>query len=424
MMGAFRAGFASADITPAAGSEMPGGFFKHYATGAHDPLYARAAWFSDGSEALALVSVDCVFLEASSIAEARRLVEESIGYPVPMLIAATHTHTGGPTGEVLMSEADPDYLHRVARAICGAVDVASRIARPAHIRVGCGELHGVAFNRRFRMKNGSVKTNPGYGNPDIDHVLGPADPAVAALGVYDQSGTLFGCIANFTCHTTFMTGDGYSGDYPAWIEQALGVPTVYLPGAIGDVNQCDFVNGRREDAFGPEAARRAGQAIASTALAALESADDQYEPVTAAKSKTLELPLRGPSAPQLQEARELWQRGREKTVEHVYARELVLLHEVTRQQTSIPCELQALRIGDLRVGAASVQPFCQLGLDVKEGFGPVAFCGLANGHLGYVGYRHHYDEGGYELELKRTSKLAPGSGEMLVEALRRELASI
>lgn len=424
MMDAFQAGFAKVDITPAVGSEMPGGFFKHYATGTHDPLYVRAAWFGNGSDSLALVSVDCVFLEASCIAKARDLVESSLGCPVPMLITATHTHTGGPTGEVLMSQADPDYLLSVARAISGAVAVASKIARPAHIRVGCGELHGLAFNRRFRMKDGSVKTNPGYGNADIDHALGPADPAVTTLGVYDQSGALFGCIANFTCHTTLMTGDEYSGDYPAWIERSLGVPTVYLPGAIGDVNQCDFVNGRREDAFGPEAARRAGQAIASAALEALESADDQHEPAIAAKSETLELPLRGPSAPQVREATELWRSGREKTVEHVYARELVLLDVIFREQASMPCELLALRIGDLRIGAASVQPFCQLGLDVKDGFDPVAFCGLANGHLGYVGYRHHYDEGGYELELKRTSKLAPGSGEMLVQALRRELESI
>ncbi|MDI9584424.1 MAG: hypothetical protein QM473_09415, partial [Acidobacteriota bacterium] len=61
MMDAFQAGFAKVDITPAVGSEMPGGFFKHYATGTHDPLYARAAWFGNGSNSLALVSVDCVF---------------------------------------------------------------------------------------------------------------------------------------------------------------------------------------------------------------------------------------------------------------------------------------------------------------------------------------------------------------------------
>jgi len=39
---------------------------------------------------------------------------------------------------VLMSQADPDYLLSVARAISGAVAVASKTARPAHIRVGCG----------------------------------------------------------------------------------------------------------------------------------------------------------------------------------------------------------------------------------------------------------------------------------------------
>ena len=42
-----------------------------------------------------------------------------------------------------------------------------------------GRASDIAFIRRFRMKDGSVKTNPGFLNPDIDHPLGEPDKRVA-----------------------------------------------------------------------------------------------------------------------------------------------------------------------------------------------------------------------------------------------------
>lgn len=414
---ALTAGFARVDITPPVGSEMPGGFFKSLATGVHDPLYVRAAWLDDGQTPLAVVSVDCVFFGADCCGRARRLARTRLDREVAVLMAATHTHSGGPTGDVLMSEADPAYLHWVAGQAATAIVLAADRAQPCSLRVGIGKAPGVAFNRRFRMSDGSVRTNPGFQTPEMVQAVGPGDPAVAAIGAY-RGDQLLGAIVNFTCHSTFMGGTAYSGDYAAQIEEAAGAPAVFLPGAIGDINQCDFVAGRREDCFGEAAARRAGQAVGGAALEALASASPEGAPILAARSALVDLPLRGPSPEQVAQARRRWE-GRDRlTVPDVYAREHLLLAQSVACADTAACELQAVRIGDMRIAATSVQPFCQIGLDVKSGFAPAMFAGLANGHLGYVGYRYHYTEGGYELDLKRTSSLAPGSGEVIVESLR------
>ncbi len=420
-----KAGFASTSITPPLAYEIPGGFFKNLATGVHDPLFARAAWLDDGEQAIAVCSADCVFLEAPCVERARLRVAEWTGRDdVAVLMVATHTHSGGPTGDVLSSEAKPEYVEWVADQAATAVVLASRAAETATLKWGIGEAPGVAFNRRFRMRDGSTKTNPGYENADIVECLGPDDPRVGVVAAYDDAGSMLGSLVDFTCHSTFMGGSEYSGDYATWIERAMRAPTVFLPGAIGDVNQCDFVNGRREEASGEAAARRGGQRIADAALEALAGAPACEAPTLRAVSHMVPLPVRGPSAEQVAHAKSVWDAEGDMSIEKVYAREHILLADMVADTDAMDCELQALRIGEMRIGAASVQPFCELGLQVKEGMMPAMFAGLANGHLGYVGPRHAYDESGYELELKRTSKLAPGSGETIVEKLRELIARV
>ena len=90
-------GFASADVTPAIGKEVPGGFAKSYSQSIHDPLFATAAVFDYGTTRVALVGLDNLSVKRSVVQAARALIEQGTGIPgANVMVGCSHTHNGGP----------------------------------------------------------------------------------------------------------------------------------------------------------------------------------------------------------------------------------------------------------------------------------------------------------------------------------------
>lgn len=412
-----HAGFCDRPITPPVDYEMPGGFRKRFAAGVLQDLYARCAYLNSSSGELAIVSVDCVSFDAGLAQSARRIIEDHTGIPAEcVLIAATHTHTGGPTADVLMSEHNDAYVGWVGEQVATGVIEARRRAEEASIGWGTAEVPGIAYNRRWRMADGTVQTNPRDG--ELVEPAGPVDDQLIAVGLRNGGGEHLGAIVNFTCHSTFISGRMYSADYPGFLAQALDSPMVFLNGAMGDINQIDFTDPEGEYS-GEKTARGAARKLADGVCSILESATWYEDVDLSARSELIDLNLRGPSDQELAEACRIMDRaGDEITNEQIYARELVLLDEMIETRGDVAeCEIQVMNVGGVFVCASPLQPFCRLGLDIKQAASnPTIIATLANGCLGYVGPQKAYEEGGYELQLKRTSRLAPGSGERYVEA--------
>src|SRR6218665_2520 len=91
-----KAGAALANITPRLGTPIIGNFGKQLAADVHDELHARALVVDDGKKKVAIVVCDLLGIRGTVSAEARKRIFGRTGIPENnVLIAATHTHSGG-----------------------------------------------------------------------------------------------------------------------------------------------------------------------------------------------------------------------------------------------------------------------------------------------------------------------------------------
>jgi len=441
-----KAGFAERDITPQAGMEKPGGYGKAYHSKLHDQCKVRAAVFDDNQSRVALVGVDTLMVPRALVQRVRRQIEQACGIaPDAVLVAASHSHSAGPLGMVqpgqydrasplvkrlayeISSCADSEYINLVERELVAAVTEANEVLVDVKGAVGSGCEDKVAYNRRFRMKDGLASTHPGKCNPDIVEPAGPADPEVGVIGAFSSEGGLLGCVVNFACHCTTGPG-GTSADWVYYLEQTIrGVMgeqaiVVFLNGACGDVTQVDNLSPYTID-FGERSARYVGCRVGAEAVKVLVSGEKGELTPVAARTKILPIPRREPSQERLRRSLELVQRDPAEVnrTDWTFAKEIVMLDALIADEPVVDVEVQAVQIGPAVFLTNPSEFFCQYGLDLKAGSQfPFTFpVELANDCVGYVPTEEAMGEhgGGYETRLTSYSNLEVGAGSRIVEAL-------
>ncbi len=427
-----RAGFARIELTPEVGLEIPGGFQKNFSTGVHDPLWAEAAYFSDGNVSLAIVGVDLIVIPLDVAQEARRQAESRCGIPGGhIMMGASHTHSGGPVDSCWAVERNEDYCNYAATRIADAVVKACETAVEARIRCGLGKEEDVAYNRRFWMKEGVIRTHPGKMNPDIVAPAGPIDPDVAVIAAEDVDGKLLGCIVNFALHGTTLGGSLFSADWPFYLRQTIrgglgaDIGVVFLNGACGDVTQVDNQNPRPGE-FGEAWARRVGMSVGSAALNALVKAELSTETKLAVKSEILMLPIRDLGGSDEELVRREAPGIGLGTGDDIYLKEAALVREMKAKSPSVNVEVQAIRIGDAGIVSNAAEYFCRFGLDIKHAspWKLTMVVELANGCCGYVGTPEAFLGGGYEVRTARCSYLDANAGLQIANASIRLLCQL
>ncbi len=443
----FRAGFAERDITPDIGMEQPGGYGKAFHKTRHDACKVRASVFDDGTKRVAIVGIDALLIRRPTIAAARRAIQEKCGIPPDaVMIAASHSHSAGPTGMILPGEFDHDsdlvkslayeksstadaaYLERVEQAIIDAVVEADKNKVAARCGVGVGIEDKVAFNRRFRMAGGHTMTHPGQGNPDILEPAGPTDPQVGVVGAWNEEGKFLGCIVNFCCHATTGPG-GISADYIHYVEKTIrgllgdDAIVVFVPGMAGDVTQVDNRSPFAIKQFGESLGavcrrtrrRRGAEGSAGHGASRRIARAGRVRDADAADSATQ-------AAPERLAARASWFRKIHKrwTPPNGLSPRRSCCSMPASREPIADVEVQAVQIGPAVFVSCPAEYFCQYGLDIKAGSRfPFTFpVSLANDCVGYVPTEEALGPrgGGYETRLTSYSNLEPTAGRKIADA--------
>jgi hypothetical protein len=307
-----------------------------------------------------------------------------------------------------------------------AVWIGAGVREPSRCSFGAGREEKVAFNRRFRMKNGQSWTHPGQGNPDIVEPAGPIDPVVSVIGAYDADGALKGCVVNYACHAT-TSPDGISANWIYYMERAIqgtlgrNATVVFLQGFCGDITQVDN-RSRWKPPTGDEYARLVGGRVGAEAVKVLLSSHAGPAGPTAAASQMLEIKRRLPSGERLQRALSTVGKDPKEVgmTNWIFAKEIVMLDALASKWPKLEVEVQAIQVGPAVMISAPGEMFCQLGLEIRSGspFPITLPVELANGCVGYIPTEEALGKrgGGYETRLTSYSNAEPTAGRQMVEA--------
>lgn len=240
-MNTLCAGFARVDITPMSGIGIAGYYKPRYVKGVLDALELNALALQCGQTRLVLLSLDHCGVHTPEAASIRAFVAKACDLPVEAVyLHATHTHTAPFLVANSTDQLEREYfdfvLHRAADAARYALDD----LRPARMGYAVGSAPNIAFVRRFRMKDGSIQTNPGVNNPDIVEPIGEVDERVNVLR-FDREGADSLVLVNFGNHPDTVGGELVSADWPGFLRRRLekaldNVRCIFFNGAQGDVN--------------------------------------------------------------------------------------------------------------------------------------------------------------------------------------------
>ncbi len=443
-MNTLQAGFSQVNITPMLGIQLVGYFMPRPAKGVLDELYIRTLALRCEDTCVLMMSLDNCAINQEVMTPLRQHISEVTGVPVEAIfISATHTHTGPAVKSDVLGTPGIDlalpqeYHDTVRHKMADAAQLALADLKPARMGWGIGHAPNIAFIRRFRMKDGSVKTNPGVDNPDIVAPIGDVDERVSVLR-FDRENADTLVLVNFADHPDVVGGDLISADWPgllcSTVEKVLdNTKCIFFNGAEGDVNHVNvhprggYLNGMFMDfddvARGYSHAQYMGRVLTAGVLQAFDKV--QYEEVSSLRflQKTIKVPTNLPRSEDMPTAyhiKKLHDAGRDAELPYTGMMLTTVVAEALRMvrlehaPDHFEMPLSAIAIGNLALIGIPGEPFTGIGRGLKaaEGWDLVLPCCLTNGSEGYFPMQDAYDEGGYEA---RSSNFAAGVAELIIQ---------
>lgn len=447
-MSQLYAGFSRVNITPMLGIFVTGYFKPRYAEGILDELEINTLALACGETKVVLMSADLCGINQKLAAIITEDICAATGLPrESVYLHTTHTHTGpampGRCCEEAEGELVDEYFRSLRRKFADAAVLALADLKPAKMGYGIGDAPNISFIRRFRMKDGTIKTNPGVNNPDIVAPVGEVDTRVNVVR-FDRDGGDTLVFVNFGDHPDVVGGNLISADWPRFLRETVektldGTKCVFFNGAQGDVNHVNVhpTGGYLNDMFmdfddvsrGYGHARYIARVITGGVLQTFDKVEYVDVDKLACREIVIKLPSQMPDKKDLPEAHrinDLHNAGRD---DEIGLEGMLLTTAVAEAGRMVRLEngpefftltLSGIALGPVAFIGIAGEPFNAIGRAIKdtEGYGLIIPTCCTNGYEGYFPTQEAYDEGGYEA---KSSPFASGVAERLISSAKEML---
>lgn len=437
-MDAFKVGFSRVDITPPLGVPVAGYYESRFAEKVLDDLEINTIAVSDGERTALLMSCDIISISHAFGLKYRENVSRAVGVPLDaVFLACTHTHTGPGVGRAKDRNRLLDiYDEFLGTRLCDAAKFAVADLKPARMGFARSVAPRLSFVRRYTMRDGSTRTNPGVNNPDVVAPVGTTDDTVQLLRIEREGGCEID-IVNFQTHPDVIGGNVISADWPRFVRETMenaipGINCVFFNGTQGDTNHVNVqprpgeLNGMFHDFDdvwrGYPHALHMGRSVAAAALAVWGKCVPVDSGEVRFGSEVVEVPSNRVGKELIPEAErilrlhaegrddELPWKGMDLTTAVAEAERM---KELENGPDSFMLPVSAVAFGNVAFAGFPGEPFTDVGCMVKAGSPfelTIPTC-LTNGAEGYFPMMGNFDEGGYEA---RSSTFKAGVAEALV----------
>ena len=456
--GEFKLGAAKTGMTPPKGSIIGDSYGIRVSEGVHDELYIKTLVFEQAGQRVAFITLDVISLPHLLVMTSRALIHKQTGIAVNNIILnATHLHAGPQMNplfwDVVGGSAklkSQEYTHKMPELILESVESAISKIQPVHVSIGNVQETSISFNRRFLMKDGTFKTNPGKLNPNIVRPAGPIDPSLSMVYFESLDKKPVAILVNFALHVAVVGGNNFSSDFPGVMSDLIGkvkgeeVVTVFTNGTSGNINHIDVSNSNQLSGF--DESQRIGTILADRVLNALNS----LRPISITSLKATIQAVNLPVFKVVEKLEMIWAKdviskfGKPKGSGFADVVSAWRILDLVKYQggldtrhnstTTVPLtvdgsalesEVSVIAFGDqMALVGFPGDAFVELGLGIKLN-SPFPFTIVSeqsgNGTLSYIPNKKAFPEGQYEVN---SARYRSGGGESLVDAALETLISI
>ena len=382
--------FARRLLIPDVLNRHPHAFWFRPSEGERDPLAARALVLEAAGIRVAFVSVDLLAVDRAFTADVERRLAAAGVRSLTLVLAASHTHSGpgafvdsAVLGWLALDRIDRAVRDALLDGVVAAVRQADGARRPA------------------RVATGAVTAPP----LTVSRLRQPLDAELLVLRVTRAEGAPLALLWNYAIHGTMLGASNQRlsadvmGEASTVLERELGVPALFVNGAVGDVSPAHH---------GDRAAHELGIELARAVRAGWEAATPVGRPVLRVGTRAVTLP-----APWLSPKNCL--RG------WAPAFVTVPLGTVFPRETA----LAAVAVGDTAVVTAPGELQTKLGVAIKQAgrahFAHTLIAGVSNDYLGYFVTAADYAHPSY---VTCATLYGPATGDCLTAAAAGLLASL